>query len=69
MGRILYSQLYVLKPDAPDKPRFSFCKREPNMEKRKKNRGFYKKGYEIRISLKDKAEVENVKASLMMTSF
>ena len=64
MPRNPETHLYILKGEKTAIAPFSYCERIPDLERRKKEKADYKKGYEIRISLQDKKESEIMKAIL-----
>jgi hypothetical protein len=64
MPRSLSTPLYVIRGDRKALPPFSFCKRVPDLRRREKEASEYKKGYEIRISVKDAGEADIFKTIL-----
>jgi hypothetical protein len=57
-------QHYVIKSYETAVSPFTFCERVPNYKRRENEKSEYKKGYEIRISLKDIEEIRKIKAIL-----
>ena len=65
MPRALKTQQYVLKSDKTAFPPFTYCIRKPVYRRRKLYKSDYKKGFEVRISIKDIDEVEMMKSILL----
>jgi hypothetical protein len=64
MPRSLSVQLYTIRSNETDIPLFTYCERVPNLKRREKEKAEYKKGYEIRISLKGNEEIRKIRAIL-----
>jgi len=58
-------QRYILKSDKTAFPPFTYCIRKPVYKRRKIEKADYKKGYEVRISIKDIDEVGMMKSILL----